>query len=105
VEGGPLPDWMRPDQSGAMVLLSLPWHGQKVISAIPVGQTIPERTLDWLKQYAQKHKRPLIFYERVMDGEAYVGVKQTGFGPPEFRRKVAEMEPESGDRSIPMQSI
>lgn len=102
VDGSPLPDWMRPDQSGVIVLLSLPWEGEKVISAIPVGQTIPERPLEWLKNYAQKYKRPLIFYERLMEGETYTGVKQTGFGPPEFRRKVAEMGLQPGERSIPM---
>jgi len=105
VENSPLPDWMRPDRSGVIVLLSLPWEGQKVISAIPAGQTIPERALNWLKEYAQKHKRPMIFYERLMVGQAYTGLKQYGFGPPEFRSKVAEMDQSPENQSIPMKSI
>ncbi len=82
---------MRPDQSGAIVLLSLPWHGHQVICAIPAGQRIPQRTLDWLKQYAQDNARPLIFYERlVVEGE-FSGLKRFGYGPPQFKRLVAEV--------------
>lgn len=92
VENSPLPDWMRPDLSGVIVLLSLPWEGEKVISAVPVGQAIPERSLAWLKDYAQKHARPLIFYERTVDSDGqYLGLKRFGFGPPEFREKVARL--------------
>lgn len=92
VEKSPLPDWMRPDQAGVIVLLSLPWHGQRVISARPVGQRIPQRSLDWLKRYAQKHKRPLIYYERTRNGDHYSGLKRFGFGPPEFTKTVAQLD-------------
>ena len=89
-----MPDWMRPDLSGAIVQLAIVWHGQKVISALPVGPSIPERTLDWLKRYAREHRRPLIFFERkVVDG-AYAGMQRFGYGPEEFRRQVANMTDE-----------
>jgi hypothetical protein len=105
VEGSPLPDWMRPDLSGAIVLLSMPWEGEKVISAIPVGQAIPDKTLDWLKQYAQKHSRPLVFYERTRDEQGrFNGLKRLGFGPPEFRAKVARLLDSNEKPSVPMQS-
>jgi len=97
VEKSPLPDWMRPDLCGAIVLLSMPWHGQLVIFTIPVGDVIPDRTLEWLKHYAQKHKRPLIFCERVRSNGNYSGLKRFGFGPLAFRQQVAAlMATESG---------
>lgn len=105
VEGSPLPDWMRPDLCGAIVLLSMPWEGEKVISAVPVGRAIPERTLDWLKSYAEKHGRPLVFYKRTVDGEGrFTGLKRLGFGPPAFRRKVARLKEIARDTEVPMKS-
>jgi len=91
VAGSPLPDWMRPDQSGAIVLLSLPWEGELVISAIPVGAEIPPKTLDWLQAYARKHQRPLIFYTRMVENGEYKGLKRIGYGSAEFRQKVADL--------------
>jgi len=108
VEKSPLPDWMRPDLCGAIVLLSMPWNGQLVIYAVPVGAAIPDRTLEWLKQYAQKYTRPLIFCERTSSNGVYTGLKRVGFGPPAFRKLVAEiMATESGTvemRSAPIQN-
>jgi len=98
VDGSPLPHWMRPDQCGAIVLLAVPWHGRLVIHATPVGNAIPEETLEWLKQYAQSTGRPLVFIERSMAGDTYSGRKLFGFGPPEFKylvAKVASSEPEA----------
>ena len=104
VESEILPDWMRPDLSGAIVQLSRPWHGQLIISAIPVGRAIPERTLDWLKNYAQQNQRALIFFERnVVDG-VYSGLKRFGFGPPSFRRQVANMTEEELSSGMSMAS-
>jgi len=102
VEGSPLPDWMRPDQCGAIVLLSMPWHGDHVVSAIPVGKSIPQKTLEWLKAYASKHRRPLIFYERIVEGDGYSGLKRFGFGPPEFRQRVARMSEQELNSAVTM---
>ncbi len=82
---------MRPDQSGAIVLLSLPWEGELVISAVPVGPEIPQKTLDWLQAYARKHQRPMIYYSRMLESGMYTGLKQLGYGPAAFRQKVAEL--------------
>lgn len=82
---------MRPDLSGAIVLLSLPWQGELVISAIPSGAEIPQKTLDWLQDYSRKHQRPLIFYSRVIENGEYKGLKKFGFGPAAFRQKVADL--------------
>ena len=98
VDNSPLPEWMRPDRCGAIVLLSVPWHGRLVIRATPVGRVIPPETLEWLKQYAQRTWRPLVFAERIKTGDAYSARKLFGFGPPEFKylvAKVAASEPEA----------
>ncbi len=95
---------MRPDRCGAIVLLSLPWEGELVISAVPVGAEIPAKTLDWLQAYARKHNRPMIFYQRpVVDG-VFKGLKRLGYGPPAFRQKVAAMGPQPEDQTIGMHS-
>jgi len=91
VENSPLPDWMRPDQSGVIVLLNAPWEGRRVITAIPAGQKIPERSLDWLKDYAQRYQRPLIYYERDMQDGKYTELKRFAFGPPELRELAARL--------------
>lgn len=91
VAGSPFPDWMRPDLCGAIVSLSMPWEGELVISAIPVGAEIPQKTLEWLQEYARKHQRPLIFYSRMMENGEYKGLRQTGYGPAAFRQKVAAL--------------
>ena len=91
VEKSPLPDWMRPDLCGAIVLLSMPWHDQLVSYAVPVGALIPHPTLEWLKQYAATHSRPLLFFERTSSNGVYTGLKRFGFGPPAFRQLVADV--------------
>ena len=85
VADSPLPDWMRPDLSGVIVLLNATWEDTRVITAIPAGQTIPEASLAWLKNYAQTHRRPLIYYERTLQDGEYSGLKRFGFGPPALR--------------------
>ncbi len=100
VPDSPLPDWMRPDQCGAIVLLSMPWQGETVISAIPVGEAIPPRTLDWLQQYAQAHHRPLIFYRREKEDGQFSTLKRFGFGPPAFQQKVARLQAAAGEHNM-----
>ncbi len=72
-------------------MLSLPWEGELVISAVPIGAEIPANTLEWLQAYAREHHRPMIYYQRpVVDG-AFKGLKKFGYGPAAFRQKVAEL--------------
>lgn len=104
VADSPLPDWMRPDLCGAIVLLSDPWHGRLVIKATPVGRTIPERTLEWLKQHALKTGRPLIFGERIVVGDKFSAIRLRGFGPPEFRYQVAKVAESEAEASSAMRS-
>lgn len=88
----PLPSWMRPDQCGAIVILWYDWQDQKVINAVPVGEKIPEQTLNWLKDYAQKNGRPLLFSERILENDKIVGTRCLGFGPRSFIGKVERIK-------------
>jgi len=80
--GSLLPDWLRPDECGAIILLNADWKGEDVIKAIPVGVTIPDRTLHWLKSYAQAAGRSLIFSQRVIENGKFAGFTFLRFGPP-----------------------
>lgn len=84
----PIPDEMRPDKSGVIVMLNRKYEGWTVIKAIPVGQSIPEASQRWLMQYAQAVNTPLLLMERLMDGDKYIGKSLRGFGPPSFRQVV-----------------
>ena len=77
-----LPEWLRPNDCGAIVMLNTDWRGENVIKAIPVGRKIPERTMEWLKAYAQAANRSLIFSERVMEKGQFAGFNYMRFGPP-----------------------
>ncbi len=81
-----MPDWLRPDQSKAIVMLDrLRWNGQPAIVAVAVGAYIPQRTLDWLQQYAQLHGRPLLWEEYEREQGAFTGRKRIGtHGPKAF---------------------
>lgn len=86
--GSPLPDDMRPDQCGAIVMLDRDWRGWQTIRAIPVGEAIPAATMEWLQAYAQESRRPLMFSALERDGQGWKRTPQTGFGPPAFVEEV-----------------
>jgi len=58
------PEEMRPDQCGAIVLSARYWREWNVMRAMPVGPTIPDATLEWLRLHTKSEEMPLIFYER-----------------------------------------
>lgn len=81
---------MRPDVSGAIVMLDRRWKGIKVINAVPTGEEIPPKTLEWLRAFAVSKSTPLIFSKHpIRDGEFAPSFK-TGFGPPAFVKAVKE---------------
>lgn len=56
-EKSPLPNWMKPDQSRVIVTLNkIKQTDEIVLVAIKMDENIPLRTLDWLIDYAAKHK-------------------------------------------------
>lgn len=88
-DGSPLPEHMRPDQSGVIVLLNRDWMGKNVIRAVHTGRAIPEETLEWLKAYAREQVKPLLLLEfRFGDDGSFKGSRKLGYGPPWFVQAV-----------------
>jgi len=84
---------MRPDQAKVMVLpASRRWNGLPVDVAVPVGKRIPPRALNWLKQFAERNGRPLIYLEHVVKDGVYSDKPEVvGYGPPAFQQDVERM--------------
>ncbi|MGD2129654.1 MAG: hypothetical protein PVJ33_13410 [Lysobacterales bacterium] len=94
-EGSPLPEVMRPDRCGAIVMTDRKWHGAAVIMATPVGAEIPEETLEWLKAYSRETDIPLLFRENLSRDGKYNGIRKLGYGPRWFVEAVKNtIEPE-----------
>ena len=91
-DGSPLPDWMKPSNAKVIVLFNkLTWQGLPVDLAVPVGRKIPPRALNWLKDFARAHGRPLVYTEQVVEGQQFTRKQALfGFGPPEFQQEVLE---------------
>lgn len=83
-EDSPMPEELRPDRSGAIVILNRQWRRWRVIVAIPNGPEIPPETLEWLKAYAREQGLPLLFDVRLMQDGKYNGIKEMGYGPADF---------------------
>jgi hypothetical protein len=95
VEDSELPNWMRPDKSKAIVRLKkIAWRGTPVIYALPVGRTLPRRTLNWLKGFAKRTGRPLLYIQRSAENknsiqESINSQVAFGVGPAEFEQQIA----------------
>ena len=96
LEDKALPDKMRPDRCGAIVLSGRNWRDWEVIRATPVGRVIPDDTIKWLREHTAALGMPLIFLERNMEGETYAGGRQLAFGPPDFAAVVEEVVVQMG---------
>ena len=83
-EPGLLPDHMKPNECGAIILFDRKWAGAPVITAVPVGERIPDDTLAWLMAFTRKKQIPLIWSENVLKNGRYIRTKRSGFGPPAF---------------------
>lgn len=69
-----LPPHMRPDLSGAIVMLDqLTWEGEDVIVAVATGTRIPARTSHWLCSLAKLTDRPLVMVEFKQDAQGFNG--------------------------------
>jgi len=83
-QDSPLPEEMRPDRSGVIVLLGRTWHNWKVIYAIPAGTSVPPDSLEWLRTYAQSVGRPVIFHERLVSEGEFKGIRKLAYGSAAF---------------------
>ena len=87
-EGDRIPEHMRPDKCGAIIMLDRVWNGFNIIKAMPTGSAIPDDTMEWLKAYARQHNIPLLFQiNEEKDGRFYQ-FKNMGYGPPPFLKRV-----------------
>jgi hypothetical protein len=94
-EDSPLPEHMKPNKCGAIVMFDRKWVGRQTNFAIPVGKKVPADTLEWLMAYSREHSIPLIFYENLIENGLFTGVKRTGYGPSSFVHAVQnEIKPE-----------
>ncbi len=86
------PDWMRPDKCGAIVNCNkLSWQGLPVDVALPLGEKIPQKTLDWLIEFSGQQRRPLIFITQLKENGKFINKQSmTGVGPPAFQQQLAE---------------
>jgi hypothetical protein len=58
----PLPEWMRPDQAGMILLpAQLRWNELAVDVAVAVGEAPKTKALTWLKQFCETYRRPLLY--------------------------------------------
>lgn len=77
-----LPDWMKPDQSGVIVLSGrVSWAGRPVDVLVSAGKDPDKKLLDWYHEYSTKNLRPFI-YESQQQWFA--------FGPKEFQQVVSQ---------------
>ncbi len=66
-----IPVWMRPDKAKVIVRYANWIPESRVMLAIPVGATIPEKSLKYLKQFALGTKTPLLVFERILENGDY----------------------------------
>lgn len=105
MEGSPLPEWMKPNNSKVVVLFNeYDWRGLPVDVAVPVGKRIPPRALQWLQRFAETNNRMLLYSEQIVEDGRYTNKQNvSAYGPPEFQREMAEMAARGetlGDRPI-----
>jgi hypothetical protein len=84
----PLPESMRPDQAGMIVMSRLKWKKWTVIKVVATGGQIPTTSMDWLRKHAMQSEMPLIFKVFRESGTGNMGEHIKGFGPPEFQSAV-----------------
>jgi hypothetical protein len=76
----PLPDWMRPDKAGLVLLpAKLAWRGLRVDVAVPTGSGPARKALHWLQEFSRRRQRPLLYQ---------LGTDWYAFGPPEFQLEI-----------------
>lgn len=92
MENSPLPEWMKPSNAKVIfVLKKLTWQGHPVDMAVPIGRRIPPRALNWIKQFAEKNRRLLVYTEQIEeDGKFTKQQTYFAFGPPAFQQQAAE---------------
>ncbi len=94
VDDSPLPDWMKPDNAKVIVIFNKArWRNVPVDVAVPVGRRIPPRALNWLKDFAERHGRPLLFSEQVREGGVFSREQLfSAHGPADFQHHIEQLQ-------------
>lgn len=98
-----LPLNMRPDLSGAIVMMNqLQWQGEDVIVGIATGTRIPARTSHWLCSLAKLTDRPLVMVEFKQDAEGFNGeFNLHTIGPDAFKATMVTYFSQQGFAATP----
>lgn len=96
IDNSPLPDWMKPNEGKVIVVFNMfQWRGLPVNVAVPIGEKIPKKSLDWLKKFSEDNRLPLFFTEQILeDGKFQVQQKATAYGPPAFQQDMLKLQQE-----------
>ena len=89
-EGSQLPEALRPDRCGAIVMLGRQYQGRNVIMATPTGWIIPQDTLQQLMAYAKEQSLPLVWVENIHENGVYQRFKRSAYGPIDFVRAITD---------------
>lgn len=66
-EDSPLPEWMQPHNSRAIVLFNaIQWQGYTFDQVVPVGEEIPRKTIEWLLVFFKAHNRMAVIGKNEM---------------------------------------
>ncbi|MBM4053615.1 MAG: hypothetical protein FJ264_02855 [Planctomycetes bacterium] len=86
------PGWMRPDIS-RVIVKNLNWiKGKSILTAIPVGRTVPESALNYLKKISQNYSLPLLYFERIEDNGVYkTEMDVFGYGPKKVKNMLEKI--------------
>lgn len=96
MQASPLDGDMRPDQCGAIIKWNQQWQQWRVIYALPLGETIPQSTLERLMVIARQHMKPMIIIRNEFKDGKCINHYETGFGPPAFLEAVKNNDQASG---------
>lgn len=79
----PLPEWMRPDQAGMILLpAQFRWNDFAVDVAVSIGESPKTKALTWLKGFCEAHRRPLLYQ---------IGTNWHAFGPQAFQLEMRDV--------------
>ena len=95
-----MPDHMRPDQCGVIVMTGRRYENWRIILATPAGWVIPQDTLEWLMAYAKAQSIPLVYIENLHKNGVYTHFKRSGYGPSDFIRSIQESTEPFDSRDI-----
>jgi len=81
------PEEMRPDRSG-FIAIYRKWNAWDTMVAVPTGRSVPDASLQWLRQHAGRANLPVIFYERLVTDGEFSGLVMRAFGTARFAEAV-----------------